>query len=298
MAVRKSLLIMAAGSGSRYGGLKQFDALGLSGEYLMEFAIYDAIDAGFSHIVLVTKATYVEELTNYMAQRLPEGISLDVLAQELGDIPSGICLPEGRVKPWGTAHAVWTARQYIDNPFAVINADDFYGPRAYHRAAAAMDASGNSFGMLGYRLGETLSDFGTVSRGICTVENGELRAIVEATQLEKSAEAIIDRVTEKTYGADSLVSMNFWICQPAIFGYIARAFRNFLLAGTPLEKGELYLPLVVQEYCAQEGVPIAVWDSGARWFGVTYAADKDMAKSSLSQMQNNKIYPAALWKRF
>ena len=288
---------MAAGRGSRYGKLKQFDEFGPQGEFLMEFGIFDAISQGFDHIVVITQASNVEFLRDYLGKRLPDHVSLDVLAQELTDLPEGTQFAGERPKPWGTAHAVWTARNTITKPFAVINADDYYGQPAYARAADFMkdpDRKGH-FGLVAYTLEDTLSPYGSVSRGVCSQDGSRLTSVDERTEIAREEGGIRDADSGLAFTGKELVSMNFWICQPDIFPKIESDFRNFLETTEDASKGEIYLPFVIQDMLRQGSAKVDVIPSESQWFGVTYAEDKEKALSALKNLSSDGKYPSPLW---
>ena len=292
-----TLLLMAAGKGSRYGKLKQFDGLGPNEEFLMEFSIYDALQNGFNHIVVITQKDNVDFLRDYLEPRLPEGIQLDVLAQKLDDLPEGISFEGERAKPWGTAHAVWTAREVINNPFVVINADDYYGKNAYKNAAEFIaETNGqNTFGLVAYTLRDTLSEYGSVSRGVCERNGKQLLSVVERTKIEKQNNGILDTDTGITFSGDELVSMNFWVCHPSIFDRITRDLKSFIEAGENLERGEIYLPFVIQAMLQENETEVTVIPSESKWFGVTYLDDKEMAMTKLQEMTRAGGYQHPLW---
>ena len=214
-------------SGSRYGKLKQFDELGPKDEFLLEFSIYDAINNGFKHIVLVTKKENKDFLNIYLKQRIPEDIKLDVVIQEINDLPKDSIVNSERVKPWGTAHAVWSARKVIKSSFVIINADDYYGSEAFEQAANYVKNNSNkdSYGLVTYKLGKTLSDFGSVSRGICQVTDNNLISIKEHIEIHESENKIIDKDSGNTLNYNDDVSMNFWICNTDIFDYIEMIYN-------------------------------------------------------------------------
>lgn len=288
---------MAAGKGSRYGKLKQFDGLGPNEEFLMEFSIFDAIQEGFNHIVVITQKTNVEFLRDHLTARLPEHIKIDVLAQELNDLPEGLTVTAERAKPWGTAHAVWTARNVISDPFVVINADDYYGKKAYNRAASFIKQQGNNdkFGLVAYTLKDTLSDFGSVSRGVCKQDGNQLLSVEERTHIEDQDGTIMDSDSGIQFTGEELVSMNFWVCSPVIFKQIAQDLREFIESAENLEKGEVYLPFVIQGMLQAGKASVDVIPANSNWFGVTYADDKDVAVNELGEMTNQGEYPAPLW---
>lgn len=292
-----TLLLMAAGRGSRYGKLKQFDDLGPNGEFLMEFSIYDALENGFDHIVVITQKSNVEFLREHLEDRLPEDVRLDVLAQELSDLPQGLFYEGPRPKPWGTAHAVWTARSVIDTPFVVINADDYYGKNAYLHAAEFIEntESEHPFALVAYTLNDTLSEFGTVSRGVCEQEGDELKAVVERTKLVQQNGAVVDQDSGLSFTGDELVSMNYWVCDPLIFEHIAEAIEAYFEASENLDSGEVYLPFVIQDMLQGGAVDVRVLAANSRWFGVTYSDDKEKAVAALGEMTSEGDYPSPLW---
>jgi len=292
-----TLLLMAAGSGSRYGKLKQFDDLGPAGEFLMEFAMYDAIKNDFDHMVVITKKENVDFLKNHLNGRLPESIKLDVLSQEKSDLPDGVTFTGERKKPWGTAHAVWTARNVINGPFAVINADDFYGQSAYANAANFMKEhpNDNTYALLGYTLKDTLSEHGSVSRGVCMVDGDDLTSVKERLELEQESDGVIDHHSGNTYTGEEQVSMNFWVCKPSIFKKIESEFRIFLKDEDRIANSELYLPITIQEMLQAGEVHVKLVPSGGEWFGVTYASDKEKAEKILRDKTAQNQYISPLW---
>ena len=292
-----TLLLMAAGSGSRYGKLKQFDELGPKDEFLLEFSIYDAINNGFKHIVLVTKKENKDFLNIYLKQRIPEDIKLDIVIQEINDLPKDSIVNSERVKPWGTAHAVWSARKVIKSSFVIINADDYYGSEAFEQAANYVKNNSNkdSYGLVTYKLGKTLSDFGSVSRGICQVTDNNLISIKEHIEIHESENKIIDKDSGNTLNYNDDVSMNFWICNTDIFDYIEGYFKKFLEDERNLNKNEIYLPFVAQEMMNEGLIKIKAIKSDSDWFGVTYFQDKDYAVNALKSYTISKLYPSPLW---
>jgi NDP-sugar pyrophosphorylase family protein len=292
-----TLLLMAAGSGSRYGKLKQFDGLGPNEEFLLEYSIFDAIANGFIHIVVVTKEANQNFLKEYLSKRLPKHIKLDVLVQDINNLPEGIKLNTKRVKPWGTAHAVWCARDVIDSEFVIINADDYYGNKAFKSAAQFINSlkSNNTYGIVGYHLKDTLSEHGSVSRGVCNVDGDQLISIQEHTKIVAMNNVIIDEDSGNKLQPDTIVSMNFWICNPSIFNYIETYFKNFLNVPENLEKSEIYLPFVAQEMMVNGLINIKVIFSNSDWFGVTYYEDKTEAVNTLKNLTEQDVYPSPLW---
>ena len=288
---------MAAGSGSRYGKLKQFDELGPSGEFLMEFSIYDAIKSGFNHIVLITKRENKDFLYNYLREKIDNSIKLDVVVQEVDNLPEGIIANSARHKPWGTAHAVWCARDYINTDFAIINADDYYGSKAFEKAARFFNHSDdqNNYALVSYRLKNTLSEFGSVSRGVCKVSNGKLDSINEHLKIEKNENVIIDHDSGNILSEKDYVSMNFWLCKSNFFKYLEDYITEEIENLDDIEKSEIYLPFAAQKLLSENIINIDVVDSDSKWFGVTYKEDKDNSVIKLASYTREGIYPTPLW---
>jgi len=292
-----TLLLMAAGSGSRYGKLKQFDDLGPAEEFLMEFSIFDALKNNFNHIVVITKAANKSFLESHLSERLPSEVKLDVLVQEIKDIPETVSIDTNREKPWGTAHAVWTARNVIKGSFVIINADDYYGQNAFDGAAKFIknNDTPDTFALVAYNLKNTLSKFGSVSRGVCEVNNHQLTSIIERTKISEKDSQIIDEDSGVVLEADTAVSMNFWICNESIFRYIETYFTKFLENPDNLEKNEIYLPFVTQEMMENGHITVEVIEAQSTWFGVTYYDDKKEAVRTLAELTEAGAYPTPLW---
>ncbi|MBT8183701.1 MAG: UTP--glucose-1-phosphate uridylyltransferase [Eudoraea sp.] len=288
---------MAAGRGSRYGKLKQFDGLGPNEEFLMEFSIYDAIENGFDHIVVITQKDNVAFLKEHLTNRLPGTVKVDVIAQELSDLPEGSTYEGERAKPWGTAHAVWSARNVITTPFAVINADDYYGKGAYKNAAEfiSKNKDNDHYALVAYTLSDTLSEHGSVSRGVCERDGNVLQSVVETMKITRQRDTIVDLETGQEFSGDELVSMNFWVCRPSIFAQIEEDIRVFLKDERNIAGGEVYLPFVIQEMLQQNKTSVNVIPSDSKWFGVTYADDKEKAMRQLKDMTSNGHYRTPLW---
>ena len=289
---------MAAGSGSRYGALKQFDQLGPEGEFLFEFLIYDAIAAGFDHLVVITKGEFVRDIGNYLRSRLPETVTIDVLAQEQADLPDGISVPSDRKKPWGTAHAVWVARNHIGGPFAVANADDFYGSAAIANTIRFLQTNQDrkTFGSVPYTLRETLSAEGSVSRAVCKGEEGFLRRIVEYKEIVKDKSGIRDLESGDEFTGDEVTSMNFWVFYPEVFPLIEQDLIAFFRDGKGLDTEEVYIPKQAQKWILENRARVRLTAPCQNWFGVTYANDKSRARERLLQMTEKGQYPSPLWK--
>ena len=291
------LLIMAAGSGSRYGKLKQFDELGPNGEFLMEFSIYDAIKNGFNHIVLITKRENKDFLYEYLRDKVDNSIKIDVVVQEINNLPNNIIADSNRQKPWGTAHAVWCARNYIDNDFAIINADDYYGPNAFKNASRFFKNSSDqsNYGLVSYRLKNTLSKFGSVSRGVCKVSNGKLLSIIEHLKIEKNNNIIKDQESGKILSENDFVSMNFWLCRSNFFKYLEDYISDEIINLEDVTKSEIYLPFAAQQLLTKNIISIDAIDSDSEWFGVTYQEDKENSVDRLNSYSKKGIYPTPLW---
>ncbi|NOY51311.1 MAG: nucleotidyltransferase [Chlorobi bacterium] len=295
-----TLLILAAGLGSRYGGIKQMDQIGPSGESIIDYSVYDAIRAGFGKVVFVLNPNIIDDFRSIYEARLKGRITTEYILQEISDIPSGISFNPGRIKPWGTAHAVLVAKNYIQEPFAVINADDFYGKEAYSVMASylkALSLDDTDYSMVGYRLKNTLSENGTVSRGICTSDNQFLVDIVERTRIYSENGNILfeENDVKNIISGESVVSMNFWGFTPRLFVQMENDFRNFIEKNSTNLKAEFYIPFVVNKLINAKKAGIKVLTSEASWFGVTYKEDKDSTIEKVAMLIDKGIYPAKLW---
>ncbi|MAU25493.1 MAG: UTP--glucose-1-phosphate uridylyltransferase, partial [Flavobacteriaceae bacterium] len=260
---------MAAGSGSRYGKLKQFDDLGPNKEFLLEFSIYDAIQNGFNHIVLITKKDNKDYLYDYLRPRIPSSIKMDVIVQEVSNLPGNITARPKRIKPWGTAHAVWCAKDVIKTGFAIINADDFYDKNAFKNAANFLKSNPNksTYALITYKLKNTLSEFGTVSRGVCKEKDGKLTSIIEHLEIQRKEGIIIDHDSGNILQEDDFVSMNYWVCNESIFDYLEEYIIKMYNKLENIEKDEIYLPFAAQSLLQDNIIEIRVIDSESKWFG-------------------------------
>lgn len=301
------LVVMAAGMGSRYGGPKQMDPVGPNGQLIIDYSIYDAHRAGFDKVIFIIKKEIEADFKQAIGDRLSDILDVSYAYQELGDLPAGYPVPAGRVKPWGTTHAVLAARDLIDGPFAVLNSDDYYGPQAFrdiYSFLSGCDARpANEYAMIGYRLGNTVTEHGSVARGICREdEEHYLTAVVERTCIEKDgADARFSEDGGRTWTALSgacLVSMNFWGFPRAFLDEAAARLPAFLdraLREDPL-KGEFLLPTTVSGLIGEGAARVKVLPSGDRWFGVTYREDKPKLVAALAGMTAAGRYPEDLWK--
>ena len=296
-----TLLILAAGMGSRYGGLKQIDPVTDNGEFIIDFSVYDAIISGFDKIVFVIKEENLELFRETIGKRFEGRVNVEYAFQRLEDLPDGFSVPEGRVKPWGTSHAVLAARNIINEPFAVINADDFYGRDAYRSLCAHLAKNEEKkevaeYCMIGYILNNTLTDSGSVARGVCSVKDGYLVDVVEMTKIERAGDVAVNKGEggEATLALDSIVSMNCWGFTPDIFEKLERGFACFLTENSGDIKREYYLPMAVREFMENGECAVRVYSSKDAWYGVTYREDRENVVNSLAKMKANGIYPAAL----
>ena len=296
------LVIMAAGMGSRYGGLKQIDPIDAQGHIIMDFSIFDAKKAGFEKVVFIIKKENEADFKEAVGKRIEEKMEVEYVFQDINNIPEGFEVPEGRVKPWGTAHAVLSCMDVIDGPFAVINADDYYGRDAfekiYNYLSTTEDDDKYRYIMVGYQLKNTVTDNGHVARGVCSVdENGFLEKVVERTRIEKRDGGIAftedDGETWEALDGDSVVSMNMWGFSESFMKEIQNGFEAFLEEGlktNPL-KCEYYLPSVVTRLLEADQATVKVLTSKDKWYGVTYKEDKQMVMDAIKSMQDNGLYP-------
>ncbi len=302
MSEKITLLVLAAGMGSRYGGLKQLDHIGPAGETIMDYSVYDAINAGFDKIVFVIRQSFEQQFREQFVNQLNDRVEVEVAYQEIDNIPAHITRHPDRQKPWGTAHAVWCARDCIDEPFAMINADDFYGREAFDAMARFLKgkypASDNVYGMCGYRLENTLSEHGSVSRGVCSIEDGYLQNVEEHTHITIDGEGVIksrEKDPVMVMVPTTPVSMNFWGFTPGIFTFLDVKLQQFLAEKSNDLKAEVYIPVVVDELIKEKLVAVQVLECQARWFGITHRADKQLAVDNINQLVKNSVYPAELW---
>ena len=297
-----TLVILAAGMGSRYGGLKQIDPITENGEFIIDFSVYDAILNGFDKIVFVIKEENLDEFKDTIGKRFENKIKVEYAFQDLADLPEGFSVPEGRTKPWGTAQALLAARNIVNEPFAVINSDDFYGRSAYSLLASHLGAIKNmnngEYCMIGYILQNTLTENGTVSRGICDVgEDGYLTEVTERTAIRREGDVAVFNENGKDYeiSLESIASMNCWGFTPDIFEHVEKGFTNFLSELKPEEiKKEYYLPGAVCELMKKGLCTVRVYPSRDAWYGVTYASDKAAVQKGIGDMIADGTYPKIL----
>ncbi|MBC8126912.1 MAG: NTP transferase domain-containing protein [Gloeobacteraceae cyanobacterium ES-bin-144] len=301
--MKPTLLVLAAGMGSRYGGLKQMDPMGPNGETVLDYSVYDAIRAGFGRVVFIIREDFAEAFKQGVGARFAGRIQVDYVFQELTDLPDGYNVPEGREKPWGTSHAVRAARHAVKEHFAVINADDFYGQDAYLRAAAFFDSlpdgTTNEIAMVGYPLENTLSDHGHVNRGICKIdEKGFLTNVEEYLNIEREDDGYVRGNAldgkRRVVPNGSLVSMNFWAFGPAFFEQLEEAFTRFISESGTHMKSECYIPTVVDQLIHSGHAKCPVLRTTSQWFGVTYPDDKPFVVESIRKLIAAGEYPEKL----
>ena len=300
--MKPTLLVLAAGLGSRYGGLKQLDGLGPNGETIMDYSIYDAVKAGFGKVVFVIRKSFEEEFKEKVTKKYEHLLPIEIVFQELDDLPEGFELNPDRVKPWGTNHALMMGKSVINEPFAVINADDFYGRKSYEVMSnflSQLEGSKNKYCMVGYRVGNTLSESGTVARGVCeTDENSNLTGIVERTQIKR-----IDGVVKfKDENGDWIslpdnkpVSMNMFGFTPDYFEYSNQFFVDFLKENEENIKAEFFIPTLVNDLIVDDKIEMRVLDTTAQWFGVTYIEDRPFVVSKFKELVDKGEYPSPLF---
>ena len=296
-----TLVILAAGLGSRYGGLKQIDPITEHGEFIIDFSIYDAIEAGFDRVVFLIKKENLEVFKETIANRIAPFVKIDYAFQSLDMIPEGFEVPEERTKPWGTAHAVLCCKEVVgDDNFAVINADDFYGREAFVEMAKLLDGDRTGrYILAGYVLDNTLTDHGSVARGVCSVKDGKLVTIEEHTKIYRDGDKVFCAcpLTEEPHPIDrySPVSMNFFGFAPDVFGIFEEGFKKFLAERKGELKAEFFIPLALSGAMESGACSVDVFPTDAKWFGVTYAADKPGVVQKIKDMTADGTYPDGLW---
>lgn len=302
--MKPTLLVLAAGMGSRYGSLKQLDGLGPSGETIMDYSIFDAIRGGFGKVVFIIRKSFEADFREKILSKYEGQIPVELVFQDLSNLPNGYSVPEGREKPWGTNHAVMMAKDVVKEPFAVINADDFYGRESYEILAnklISLSESTNKYCMVGYRVGNTLSESGTVARGVCSVDNKNLlTGVVERTSIARNTEgkiAFTDENGEEQFLEENTpVSMNMWGFTPDYFQYSEEIFIDFLDKNQSNLKAEYYIPTAVNILVEQSRASVEVLDTPSAWFGVTYKEDRQAVVEKIQNLVNKGEYPNKLFK--
>ena len=285
---------MAAGMGSRYGGLKQLDAIGPSGETIIDYSVYDAIKAGFTKVVFIIRKDFEQEFKSKITDKYEGQIQVEFAFQDLNDLPDEFTCPEGREKPWGTGHAIFSARNVINEPFVAINGDDFYGRESFKVVADYYRKGANSFSMVAFKLDKTLSSFGGVTRGLCTVNDEKLNTVIETADLQKTDYGVSSNRDIELDGTEP-VSMNVWGFTPMLFKYLEERFVEFLSENGTEMKSEYLIPSVVNELIQSGQETVHVLRSGATWFGVTYKEDKPYVEGEIEKLVNKGEYPGKLF---
>lgn len=297
--MKPTLVILAAGMASRYGSMKQVEGFGPSGETIMDYSIFDAIRAGFGKVVFIIRKEYAENFKAIFEPKLRGRIQTEYVFQELSFFTEGYSFPKERAKPWGTAHAVLCAKDAVNEPFAVINADDFYGHNAFNNAAAFLNVGCNpeNYAIVGYDLLKTLSEHGTVNRGVCSLDHlGNLASVTERINIAKKGNVIVcdDGLEPAELPLNTRVSMNFWCFDPSFFNYTQQLFTEFLKEHGQELKSEFFIPIVADRFI-REGGKIEIIPTSSSWFGVTYKEDAPYVKQSLDELIKNGEYPTSLW---
>jgi len=297
--MQPTLVILAAGMASRYGSMKQIQGFGPGGETIMDYSIYDSIRSGFGKIVFIIRREFHEDFKQIFEPKLKDKIAVEYVFQDLDAFTEGYDIPAERKKPWGTAHAVLCAKDAVAEPFAVINADDFYGQNAFESAADFLvnDCSEKNYAIVGYDLLKTLSDYGTVNRGVCGLDQyGNLSTITERINIAKKDGKIIcdDGLEPKELSTETRVSMNFWCFDPSYFSYTQKLFREFLQEHGHEAKSEFFIPIVADQFI-KEGGKVEIIPTTSSWFGVTYKEDAPMVEKSLNALIAKEVYPQKLW---
>ena len=300
--MKPTLFVLAAGMGSRYGGLKQLDGLGPHGETIMDYSIYDAIQSGFGKVVFVIRKDFEQEFRDKILSKYESKIPTEVVFQSTDALPEGFTCPEDRTKPWGTNHAVLMGKDVIKEPFPVINSDDFYGRNSFEVLAKALsdlpDDSHDRYFMVGFNVGNTMSESGTVSRGVCETENGLLKSVVERTKIgyDENHDIIFTEgdLVEKLEPTTP-VSMNFWGFTPDYFEHSERSFVNFLSHNINVPKSEFFIPIVVSELVESGQSTVEVLRTDSKWFGVTYSEDRPAVAEKFAELHRQGIYPEKMF---
>ena len=299
--MKPTLVIMAAGMGSRYGGIKQIDPMGPNGEIILDYSVYDAARAGFGRVVFIIRKDIEEAFRRSIGDRFAGVIDVDYAFQEMDDLPGGFTVPDGRIKPWGTGQAILACRHTVKEPFVVINADDFYGASAFREGAkglAAVDPASLDGFLVGYRLANTLSPHGYVTRGVCEQTEGYLSTVTERFKIGRNSDGTVeyqDGDGSHPMTGEELASMNFWGFTPALFPILEQRFKRFLSEFGGELKSEYLIPSEVDALIAEGKMRVQVLSTDASWFGVTYPDDKPAVKSSLASLVADGAYPSPLW---
>ncbi len=285
-----TLVVMAAGMGSRFGGLKQIEPIGPGGEVLLDFSVYDAVKAGFTKVVFVIKHAIEADFKEMVGKRIAKRVKVEYVFQETDVLPEGFTCPEERQKPWGTAHAILCCKDVVKEPFAVVNADDYYGRSAFCKIAEFLKQDPDDYCMVGFRLVNTLTENGYVSRGVCETENGILKTVTERTKISDCKYTEDDGATWTALDPNTVVSMNLWGFNTDIFSYIEEGFKKFLSERINEPKSEYYLPSVVSNLIGRNEKQVKMLVAEDKWYGVTYKEDKPMVQNAISKMIDEGLY--------
>lgn len=290
-----TLLVMAAGMGSRYGGLKQLDAVGPSDETIIDFSVYDAIRAGYNKVVFIIREDFEKQFKEKISNKYQDKIKVEIVYQDLHDLPNSFSCPKDRSKPWGTGHAILAARNVISEPFAAINGDDFYGRESFKIISDHYSSMNSGFAMAAFQLDKTLSDYGSVSRGICEQNLNQLVTVVETHGIKKSSAGNIECDRDISLLGNELVSMNMWGFMPSIFDHLEKMFNEFLDENISDLKSEFLIPSVVNDLIEKNIEKVQVLKTKSTWFGVTYIEDKPFVKNQIKELIQTGIYPEKLF---
>ncbi len=290
MEFNATLVVMAAGMGSRFGGLKQIEPIGKGGEALLDFSVYDAMEAGFNKVVFVIKKEIEKDFKEIVGKRIEKKIKVEYAYQEKEDLPGGLVCPATRAKPWGTTQAVLSCKDVVNEPFVIINADDYYGKSAFKKIYDQLKADSSDYCMVGFRLENTLTENGSVSRGVCKTENGYLSDIDEVTKIYSDCTYENADGSKGQFDKDAVVSMNMWGLQPNIFAHLEEAFTEFLKENLNEPKKECYIPLVIGDLIKSGKEKVKVLVADDRWYGVTYREDKDAVVEAIGKLVDAGLY--------
>ena len=290
-----TLLVMAAGMGSRYGGLKQLDAVGPNGETIIDFSVYDAIRAGYNKVVFIIRKDFEKQFKQKVSNKYKNKIDVEIVYQDLNDLPGSFRCPNERSKPWGTGHAILAARNAISEPFVAINGDDFYGKESFEVISNYYSSVNSGFAMAAFQLDKTLSENGSVSRGICEQNSNELVTVVETHDIKKNSAGIIECDRDISLLGNELVSMNMWGFTPTLFDHLEKMFNDFLTGNISDLKSEFLIPSVINDLIEKNIEKVKVLKTQSTWFGVTYVEDKAFVESQIKELIQSGEYPVSLF---
>ena len=290
-----TLLVMAAGMGSRYGGLKQLDAVGPNGETIIDFSVYDAIRAGYNKVVFIIRKDFEKQFKQKVSNKYKNKIDVEIVYQDLNDLPGSFRCPNERSKPWGTGHAILAARNAISEPFVAINGDDFYGKESFKVIGNYYSSVNSGFAMAAFQLDKTLSENGSVSRGICEQNSNELVTVVETHDIKKNSAGIIECDRDISLLGSELVSMNMWGFTPTLFDHLEKMFNDFLTGNISDLKSEFLIPSVINDLIEKNIEKVKVLKTQSTWFGVTYVEDKAFVESQIKELIQSGEYPVSLF---